>query len=272
MVALGAELLAHEPAVPRRLLPVDRARVEARQVLAQRVELRAVAEVALRLHAQHGIDRGEMQRGAARRAGSTAGCGPSRPSPCDSAAATRPRGRASAATAPRSRPCRAAAGAAGSGSCRVVRRQRGARQRRGIDDRRRCRGAPRWRAAGSAVGRQRDLQVRRARRRTGCRPASPTPSAAARGSARARRTRSAPARTAGTQADRPQARRPARQWPATAARPPPPARRAAGRAGSSRRRHLVDDLRDHVLGRQALDLRAGRQHHAVAQSRDGAGA
>ena len=48
VVALGAELLAQELAVARRRLPVDRAVIEPGHVLAQRLELGAVAEVAAR--------------------------------------------------------------------------------------------------------------------------------------------------------------------------------------------------------------------------------
>ena len=69
VVALGAELLAQQLAVARRRLPVDRAVVEPGHVLAQRLELGAVAEVALDLEAGHEVAIGEhAQRDRAHRA------------------------------------------------------------------------------------------------------------------------------------------------------------------------------------------------------------
>ena len=66
MVALGAELLAQELAMAGRCLPVDGPGVESRGVLAQRLELGAVAEVVLDLQARNELPGGEeTQRGRA---------------------------------------------------------------------------------------------------------------------------------------------------------------------------------------------------------------
>ncbi len=64
VVALGAEFLAHELAVARRMLPVDEAAVEAGHVFAQRLELGPLPALLLRLDAVDRLLREELQRRA----------------------------------------------------------------------------------------------------------------------------------------------------------------------------------------------------------------
>ncbi len=64
MVALGLEFLAEQLAVPRRVLPVDEAGIHAGRVLAQRVELGALAALALHLDPEERFLGVELQRRA----------------------------------------------------------------------------------------------------------------------------------------------------------------------------------------------------------------
>ncbi len=113
MVALGAEFLAQQLAVARRLLPVDGAMIEAGHIVAQRIELRAVALLLLDLDADQGVGREE--------AGPPPSAPPAHSAPPAAAAvplraadaAPGPAVRASAATAARRWRCRAAAASAG---------------------------------------------------------------------------------------------------------------------------------------------------------------
>ena len=228
MIALGAELLAHQPVVARRMLPVDGAPVEAGHVVAQGIELRAGAELALRLHPQQGIDRGEMQRRAARRADrrqdvdlhphrhaiaplhQAIGAAPAQPQRLDLRHAAPQRAQRDLE------------------ADRVLRRQRGARQRRRIHDRRDVEAGLDGGRQVRPVDRQRDLQVgaladeqavdRLHRHRQP--PGRQRPRAVERDQHQHEQRD-----TSGRSATGP---RPARQSPATAARPPPPARSRGG--------------------------------------------
>ncbi len=69
VIALGAEFLAQELAVARRMLPVDEAAVEPGRIFAQRLELGALALLLLGLDAVDRLLREELQRACrARRA------------------------------------------------------------------------------------------------------------------------------------------------------------------------------------------------------------
>src|SRR5262245_22538837 len=62
MVALGAELLAQELAVARRMLPVDEAAVEPGRIFAQRIVFGALPLLLLHLDAEEGLAGKELQR------------------------------------------------------------------------------------------------------------------------------------------------------------------------------------------------------------------
>src|ERR1700719_4787322 len=62
MIALGIELLAQQLAMARRPLPVDAPRVEPGRIFAQRLELGAVAPLALHLRPEDGVAGEELER------------------------------------------------------------------------------------------------------------------------------------------------------------------------------------------------------------------
>ena len=68
MVAFGPELLADQRPMPGRMLPVDRATVQARYVVPQRVEFRSVAMLLLGFDAKWRVDRGQPQSDVPNRA------------------------------------------------------------------------------------------------------------------------------------------------------------------------------------------------------------
>src|SRR5205814_7637669 len=62
VIAFGPILLADQPAMPRRVLPVDAPPVEPRDMFAQRIELRSDAELGLRLDAVERLPGGQPDR------------------------------------------------------------------------------------------------------------------------------------------------------------------------------------------------------------------